>query len=119
MLVECENMCRNKSVWHWLWMLPEHTCLHFSLAFLCMQWTILWLLQVIDPLRSRCLCIRVAAPTLPQIEQVLEHVADQAGVKVPERLRTNIAQVRRPAELSLAGPMLFDCLTIASGILQR
>ena len=51
-------------------------------------------LQVIDPLRSRCLCIRVAAPTLPQIEQVLDHVAGQEGVQLPEQLRSNIAQVR-------------------------
>ncbi len=52
------------------------------------------MLQVIDPLRSRCLCIRVAAPTLPQIEQVLDHVAQQEEVQLPEQLRKSIAQVR-------------------------
>ncbi|CAL5223322.1 g5817 [Coccomyxa viridis] len=48
--------------------------------------------KVIDPLRSRCLCIRVAAPTLPQIEQVLDHVAQQEEVQLPEQLRKSIAQ---------------------------
>ncbi len=56
--------------------------------------TALTVVQVIDPLRSRCLCIRVAAPTLPQIEQVLDHVAQQEEVQLPEQLRKSIAQVR-------------------------
>ena len=66
-------------------------------------------LQVIDPLRSRCLCIRVAAPTLPQIEQVLDHVAQQEGVQLPDQLRSNIAQVT-----SAVPPHLVSILVPAS-----
>ena len=53
----------------------------------------LLLLQVIEPVRSRCLCIRVAAPSYPQIEQMLAHVAKKEGLQLPAPLSQRIAQI--------------------------
>ena len=49
-------------------------------------------MQVIEPVRSRCLCIRVAAPTYPEIEDMLSHVAKKEGLQLPDSLRERIAQ---------------------------
>lgn len=49
--------------------------------------------QVIDPLRSRCLCVRVPAPTDGELKQVMDHVAGAEGIALPEQLRAHIAQV--------------------------
>ncbi|KAK9861660.1 hypothetical protein WJX84_003837 [Apatococcus fuscideae] len=47
--------------------------------------------KVIDPVRSRCLCIRVAAPSQKDIMQMCQHVAGKEGLKLPEGLNTRIA----------------------------
>ncbi len=52
--------------------------------------------QVIEPLRSRCLCIRVAAPSLAEVQHVLGVVAKREGLAVPEELGARIAKARRP-----------------------
>lgn len=48
--------------------------------------------KVIDPLRSRCLAIRVPAPKEPEIVKVLNYVAGQEGVKLPPVLADRIAK---------------------------
>ncbi len=53
----------------------------------------LGLLQVIDPLRSRCLCVRVPGPTGAEIQQVLQHVADKENLQLPDALRQRVVQV--------------------------
>ncbi len=52
--------------------------------------------QVIEPLRSRCLCIRVAAPSLAEVQHVLGVFAKREGLAVPEELGARIAKARRP-----------------------
>ncbi len=52
-------------------------------------------LQVIEPVRSRCLCIRVAAPTVEGVGHLLDHVADQENLALPDGLRQRIAQGER------------------------
>ncbi|KAJ1451637.1 P-loop containing nucleoside triphosphate hydrolase protein [Pelagophyceae sp. CCMP2097] len=47
--------------------------------------------KVIDPLRSRCLGIRVGAPTEAEIVSVLHSVADKEGVQLPVPLAARIA----------------------------
>ena len=49
--------------------------------------------QVIEPVRSRCLCIRVAAPSYPQIEEMLAYVAKKEGLQLPAPLSQRIAQI--------------------------
>ncbi len=51
---------------------------------------------MIEPLRSRCLCIRVAAPSLADVQHVLGVVAKREGLAVPEELGARIAKARRP-----------------------
>ena len=53
---------------------------------------LLGLLQVIEPVRSRCLCIRVAAPTVEGVGHLLDHVADKENLALPDGLRQRIAQ---------------------------
>lgn len=53
---------------------------------------LIWEMQVIEPVRSRCLCIRVAAPTYPEVEHMLSYVAQKEGLKLPDPLRQRIAQ---------------------------
>ena len=50
--------------------------------------------QVIEPLRSRCLCIRVAAPSLGEVQHVLAVVAKREGLALPEELGARIAKAR-------------------------
>ena len=57
--------------------------------------------KVIAPIRSRCLCLRVAAPTVEEVSSVLLAVAQKEGVKCPpalaERMRAldgDVAAVR-------------------------
>jgi len=54
--------------------------------------SVTWPVQVIEPVRSRCLCIRVAAPTYPEVEDMLSHVAQKEGLQLPDPLRQRIAQ---------------------------
>lgn len=47
--------------------------------------------KVIDPLRSRCLAVRVPAPTHDEVLQVLRQIAKAEGVPLPEELGNRIA----------------------------
>ena len=49
---------------------------------------------MIEPVRSRCLCIRVAAPTSPQVQRMLAYVAKKEILKLPDALSLRVAQVR-------------------------
>lgn len=48
--------------------------------------------KVIPAIRSRCLGIRVAAPTFPEIMVVLHFIAKKEGLKLPEELAGRIAE---------------------------
>ena len=48
--------------------------------------------KVIAPIRSRCLCLRVAAPTVEEVSAVLLAVAHKEGVKCPPALAERIAR---------------------------
>ena len=48
---------------------------------------------MIEPVRSRCLCIRVAAPSLEQVQRVLAHVAKKESLSLPDALSLRVAQV--------------------------
>ena len=47
---------------------------------------------MIAPIRSRCLCLRVAAPTVEEVSAVLLAVAHKEGVKCPPALAERIAR---------------------------
>eukprot|EP00850_Spirogloea_muscicola_P023801 SM000389S14642 [mRNA] locus=s389:19062:21553:- [translate_table: standard] len=47
--------------------------------------------KVIEAVRSRCLNVRVAAPTLDEIAAVLQHVAKKEGLSLPPVLAARIA----------------------------
>ena len=48
--------------------------------------------RVADALRSRCLCVRVPAPTEGEVQQVLQHVAKKENLgAIPEKLCARIA----------------------------
>merc|ERR1719336_841961 len=42
--------------------------------------------KVIDPLRSRCLAIRVPSPPTQEVINTLQYVAKQEGVALPDKL---------------------------------
>jgi replication factor C subunit 3/5 len=48
--------------------------------------------KVIEPVRSRCLGIRVAAPTNDEVARVLQMVARKQSLTLPEPLAINIAR---------------------------
>jgi replication factor C subunit 3/5 len=47
--------------------------------------------KVIAPIRSRCLCFRIAAPTHEEIASVLQSVATKEGLKLPLELAMRIS----------------------------
>ncbi|KAL4452110.1 hypothetical protein ABPG75_007772 [Micractinium tetrahymenae] len=47
--------------------------------------------KVIEPVRSRCLCIRVAAPSVDSIAQQLQHVAGREKLCLPPALAQRLA----------------------------
>jgi replication factor C subunit 3/5 len=47
--------------------------------------------KVIAPLRSRCVCVRVPAPSVEDVSNVLHEVARKEKIKIPEQLATTIA----------------------------
>jgi replication factor C subunit 3/5 len=49
--------------------------------------------RVIDPLRSRCLAVRVAAPTQPEVVNILQMVAKKEKITLPDTLAKNIANL--------------------------
>lgn len=69
---------------------PEEILYQFRIAYVKASMP----LQVIEPVRSRCLCVRIAAPTEDQICQMITYVGDQEGVEVPEELKNRLAKVR-------------------------
>ncbi|XP_014242840.1 replication factor C subunit 3 [Cimex lectularius] len=48
--------------------------------------------QVIAPIKSRCLAVRVSAPTVPQISAVLQSIGKKEGLTVPNELVQKIAE---------------------------
>ena len=48
---------------------------------------------MIEPVRSRCLCIRVAAPPYPEVEEMLAYVAKKEGLQLPASLSQRIAHI--------------------------
>jgi len=48
--------------------------------------------KIIPPLRSRCLAIRVGAPTNEEVQMVLQKAASAEGVKLPPELACKIAE---------------------------
>jgi replication factor C subunit 3/5 len=48
--------------------------------------------KLIGPLRSRCLGVRISAPTVDQITKVLHKVAKKESIHLPDALAVNIAQ---------------------------
>ena len=48
--------------------------------------------QVIDPIKSRCLCLRIAAPTPENIASVLHNVSSRENFALPGLLATKIVQ---------------------------
>jgi len=51
--------------------------------------------QVVEPVRSRCLCVRVAAPSHDQICQMISHIAEEEDLEVPPELMQRLAKVPR------------------------
>tara|TARA_B110001452_G_scaffold212370_1_gene182961 strand:- start:216 stop:1292 length:1077 start_codon:yes stop_codon:yes gene_type:complete len=47
--------------------------------------------KVIAPIRSRCLCFRIAAPTHDEVASVLQSVANKEGLKLPSELALRIS----------------------------
>ena len=47
--------------------------------------------KVIEPLRSRCLTIRVAGPTISETEKILQSIAKKENLNLPPQLANNIA----------------------------
>lgn len=53
--------------------------------------------RVADALRSRCLCVRVPAPTEGEVKEVLQHVAKKENLgTIPDKLATKIANCGLP-----------------------
>jgi DNA polymerase III delta prime subunit len=50
--------------------------------------------QVIEPVRSRCLCVRIPAPTNAEVQRMLGHVAKKENLALPDGLSDRIAKVR-------------------------
>jgi len=48
--------------------------------------------RVIEPVRSRCLALRIAAPTQPQIMSVLDKVARKEGIELPKAFAAKISR---------------------------
>eukprot|EP01111_Echinosteliopsis_oligospora_P006328 TRINITY_DN20413_c0_g1_i1.p1 TRINITY_DN20413_c0_g1~~TRINITY_DN20413_c0_g1_i1.p1 ORF type:complete len:358 (-),score=82.01 TRINITY_DN20413_c0_g1_i1:121-1194(-) len=71
--------------------------------------------KVIEPVRSRCLAVRVAAPTPSEIVHVLNSVSKKEGVELPPELATRIAEASegnlRRAILSLEAAKVKHGLT--------
>lgn len=51
---------------------------------------VLRMLQVLEPVRSRCLCIRVPAPSEPEVMDVLMQVSNKEELALPEQLAARI-----------------------------
>eukprot|EP00798_Chlamydomonas_sp_ICE-L_P024957 gene24957-10615_t len=49
--------------------------------------------KVMDPVRSRCMCIRVAAPTEQEVMDVLGHVSKKEQLNLPDILSARIASM--------------------------
>ena len=47
--------------------------------------------QVIAPIRSRCVCLRVAAPSHNEICSVLDNLCQKEGIKLPPALALKIS----------------------------
>ena len=84
--------------------------------------TVLWgWSQVIEPLRSRCVCLRVPAPTVAQVSGVLEKIYKKEGGKaglpkdVQERIAATSGRNLRKAILMMEAMHVKHGHTIAEG----
>lgn len=66
--------------------------------------------RVIPAIRSRCLAIRVAAPTVDEISGILKKVANLEGVQLPVDLANRIGE-KSQRNLRRALLMLQTCVT--------
>lgn len=57
----------------------------------CVRVACVVLLQVMDPVRSRCLCVRVPAPSNMAVQDQLALVAKKEGFALPVELGARIA----------------------------
>lgn len=48
--------------------------------------------RILDPIRSRCLLLRVASPSVPEMIDVLQNVADYEGLQLPVPFAQKIAE---------------------------
>lgn len=48
-------------------------------------------MQVIEPIRSRCLCIRVPGPSSMETQEVLQAVAMAENIQLPDKFSAQIA----------------------------
>lgn len=48
--------------------------------------------RVIEPVRSRCLALRIAAPTAPEIMKILDQVSRKEGIDLPKPFAAKIAR---------------------------
>jgi len=69
--------------------------------------------KVIPPLRSRCLSIRVPAPSQDDTVRILNHVCKQEGVRLPQKLAETVA-LKSDGNLRRALLILEACHTKAS-----
>lgn len=63
---------------------------------------------MIDPVRSRCLCVRIPAPTVPEVQHMLAHVCRKENLSLPPGLSQRVSQV----------PLL-DCCTALLALCLR
>lgn len=72
--------------------------------------------KVLEPLRSRCLGIRVPLPTENDVVSVLHHVADKEGVTLPDELAKRLATT---SKRNLRRALLqFEATRISTGGLE-
>ena len=48
--------------------------------------------KVMDPVRSRCICVRVKAPRVEEVQTLLQHVAKREHLTLPDMLCERIAK---------------------------
>jgi len=73
--------------------------------------------KIIAPLRSRCLAVRVPAPSLEEVKQTLLNVAAKEGVKVPAELAHRIS-VKSNRDLRRA-LLVLESACVQSGTLAK
>lgn len=75
----------------------------------CQNMTIPNYVQVIEPVRSRCLCIRVAAPSQEEVGRMIRHVALEEGIEVPEELVSRLSKASFFSQIPLSCCFALSC----------